>query len=93
MYASTTADLELMDASALAVVERVVEAAGEPPAGVQVSSEAIRGSGAFGLIEESRDSDLVVVGSRGRGGFKGLVLGSTSATLAAHSHCPVAIVR
>lgn len=93
MYTPMTADIEQMDAAALAVVQRVVEAAGEPPSEVKVMTEAVRGSGAFGLIEASRDADLLVIGSRGRGGFKELVLGSTSATVAAHSHSPVAIVR
>lgn len=93
MYTPMTADIDEMDASALAIVERVVAAAGEPPPDVKVVTEAVRGSGAFGLIEASRETDLVVVGTRGRGGFTGLVLGSTSATVAAHSHSPVAVVR
>jgi nucleotide-binding universal stress UspA family protein len=63
------------------------------PDGVEVHSRIVSGSATEALIEASRDADLVVVGSRGRGGFRGLLLGSTSQALAAHSQCPVAVVR
>ncbi len=86
-------DSEEMDTAARGVVDRVLRAAGKPPEGVRVVVESIRGTPGFALIEASSEADLVVVGSRGRGGFVGLILGSTSAEVVSHSHCPVAVIR
>jgi nucleotide-binding universal stress UspA family protein len=45
------------------------------------------------LVEASKGADLLVVGSRGLGGFRGLVLGSVGHKCAMHAHCPVVVVR
>jgi nucleotide-binding universal stress UspA family protein len=45
------------------------------------------------LIDEAANADLLVVGSRGHGGFTGLVLGSVSQHVAAYAKCPVTVVR
>jgi nucleotide-binding universal stress UspA family protein len=93
VHAEIAADTDEMDAAAQAEIDRVLAAAGPPPDGVELVSEPVRGTPGFALIEESRDADLVVLGSRGHGGFSELLLGSTTAEVSAHSHCPVAVVR
>ena len=82
-----------MDEAADEVIVMVMNTAGEPPAGVKLETEVLRGRPGLSLIDESKSADLVVVGSRGRGGFTELLLGSVTAEVAAHSHCPVAVIR
>jgi nucleotide-binding universal stress UspA family protein len=60
---------------------------------VDVIQKARLGHAGYELIHEARGASLVVVGSRGRGGFRGLFLGSTSQALVHHAPCPVAVVR
>lgn len=65
-------------------------AAGHPD--VPVHQMLTRDRPAHTLVEQSAKAQLVVVGTRGRGGFRGLLLGSTSQALIHHAHCPVAVV-
>lgn len=61
--------------------------------GVEIRRRMIRGRAADTLIAESDNACMLVVGSRGRGGFRGLLLGSVSQQIAQHGSCPVVIVR
>ena len=62
-----------------------------PPVDVRTAVE--EGNPSEVLIERSKEADLMVVGSRGHGGFAGMLLGSVSQHLVAHAECPVVIVR
>jgi nucleotide-binding universal stress UspA family protein len=55
--------------------------------------ETAHGGAARSLLEFVREDDLLVLGSRGRGGFRGLLLGSVSQQVAEHAACPVIVVR
>lgn len=67
------------------------EAAAHPDVPVEVRIEQARPQDA--LVEASKEAGLVVVGSRGRGGFRGLLLGSTSKHVLREAHCPVIVTR
>jgi nucleotide-binding universal stress UspA family protein len=64
---------------------------GDP--GVRIVTKTLIGNAAEALVDRSAGADLLVVGSRGLGGLKGMLLGSVGHHCAAHAHCPVVIVH
>jgi nucleotide-binding universal stress UspA family protein len=71
--------------------EAIAKANLDPAA--QVESKIGYGHPAQVLIEESKNVSLIVVGHRGRGGFKGMLTGSVSMQVVNHAACPVVVVR
>jgi nucleotide-binding universal stress UspA family protein len=67
-----------------------VAAAGSP---VAIEGRATEGQPARVLVDAAGDTDLLVLGSRGHGGFAGLLLGSVGQQCVHHARCPVVIVR
>ena len=61
--------------------------------GVQITGRLIQGTAASALVDASHRADLVIVGSHGRGGFTGMLLGSVSTQTVHHAQCPVLVVR
>lgn len=70
----------------------VAEELGDAPA-AELRPLALHGNTTPTLLELTRAAGHLVVGSRGRGGFSGLLLGSTSEQLVRHADCPVTVVR
>ena len=70
------------------VLDKVDEES-RPPS---VTVRAVNGLPAEELIRESADADMIVVGSRGAGGFARLLLGSVSTQVTHHAHCPVVVI-
>jgi len=82
-----------IDEQAENAAKELLAKAAESLGGAEVETAALRGNPAEVLLEAAKEADLLVVGSRGRGGFAGLLLGSVSEQCVRHAPCPVTIVR
>jgi nucleotide-binding universal stress UspA family protein len=59
----------------------------------RITVNVVTGDPAEELVKASRDADMVVVGSRGSGGFASLLMGSVSSKVTHHAACPVVVIR
>lgn len=82
-----------LEQTALDELAAAVTNAGGDPHSAAVSMRVVHGSPVRVLLDAAKDADLLVVGSRGRGGFSGLLLGSVSRECARRATCPVVVVR
>lgn len=89
--APPTESLDAVRESATEMLDTTVEeVAGDSE--VEVRRSAVQGGAANVLLDAAEGAELLVVGSRGRGGFAGLMLGSVSQQCAHHAACPVVIL-
>jgi nucleotide-binding universal stress UspA family protein len=79
--------------AAAAALDATVRETLPSPGDVKIEQRVVEGTAGAVLVDESRNADLLVVGSRGHGGFAQLLLGSVSQQCAHHAACPVVIIR
>lgn len=84
-------DREAFGNAARTIHDAAVKKASE--AGVPVTGDVVEGHPADVLVKAAAGADLLVVGSRGHGGFAGMLLGSVSSHAVQHASCPVLVVR
>jgi nucleotide-binding universal stress UspA family protein len=90
VFTTTTLSRQAFADDANAGLQETLERAGD--LGVEVEAVVREGSAVSVLVAEAEKAELLVVGSRGHGGFRGLLLGSVSQGCAQHARCPTIIV-
>jgi nucleotide-binding universal stress UspA family protein len=86
-------ELDGLRGAAEAALDATLQEVGSGTGGVEIERRMVEGAAAAVLVDESRGAELLVVGSRGLGGFSGLLLGSVSQQCAHHATCPIVIVH
>lgn len=83
---------QTLEEDARRFVEREVEEVRPDAGDLEIEGRAIAGPAGAVLVEAAEDADLLVVGTRGHGGFKGLLLGSVSQQVSHHASCPLVLI-
>jgi nucleotide-binding universal stress UspA family protein len=89
---SLPSNLDLSEGTKTMIASTVAEVLGDPPAVKPIETVA-EGHPTVVLLDASSSADLLVVGCRGLGAVRGALIGSVSAYLASHAHCPVVVVH
>ena len=84
--------IEAFRTGATETLDKVLESLGDDAKGAEIERVVMEGQAAKALLDAASGADLLVLGSRGLGGFTGLLLGSVSQECAHHAPCPVVIV-
>ena len=92
-YTSAGVDLSDLHSAAEELLERSLADVGDQTEGVEIERLVVQGAAAAILVSAVDPDDLLVVGSRGHGGFVGLLLGSVSQQCVHHAPCPVVVVH
>jgi nucleotide-binding universal stress UspA family protein len=92
-YPSLAVDVSAVHRAAEELLENATSEVNGDGDDVEIERRVVEGAPGAALVAESHLADLLVVGSRGHGGFAGLLLGSVSQQCAHHAACPVVIVR
>jgi nucleotide-binding universal stress UspA family protein len=87
-----TFDPNYGEAEARQLLDGELAGLGDALDGIEVERTVVCDLGAPALLDAGKRADLLVVGSRGRGGFRGLLLGSVSSQVVQHAPCPVAVI-
>jgi nucleotide-binding universal stress UspA family protein len=90
--AGTMVDADFEEIARMVLTNAITEVV-DPASPVKISSTAIEGNAAQVLLDAAVGAELLVVGSRGHGGFVGALLGSVSQHCAHHAPCPLVIIR
>ena len=92
-YTSLGVDLKDLHRAAEDLLERALAEVGNETDGVEIEPQVVQGPAAEVLVNAATPEDLLVVGSRGHGGFADLLLGSVSQQCVHHAACPVVVVH
>ncbi len=82
-----------LEGAAWEVLERVVKEEAVDDGSIELRLSVVKGSSARRLMDAANGAELLVVGSRGHGGFASLLLGSVSQQCATHATCPIVVIR